>query len=74
MFTTTIYGKQIQAKTLKGLKCKASKIANRYHNTIDEMVVTISEKVQGFPNPATFKLTRINKKSPNNTIVYGQWK
>ena len=74
MLTAAIYGREIKAKTLKGLKCKASKIANNYCKPFDEMVVTIHERVQGFPNPATFKLTRINKKSPNNTIVYGQWK
>lgn len=74
MFTAAIYGREIKAKTLKGLKCKASKIANNYRKPIDEMVVTIRERVQGFPHPATFKLTRINKKCPNGTIAYGQWK
>lgn len=74
MFTAEIYGREIKAKTLKGLKCKASKIANNYWKSVDEMVVTIHERVQGFPRPVTFKLTRINKKCPNSTIVYGQWK
>lgn len=74
MFTAEIYGREIKAKTLKGLKCKASKIANNYRKPFDEMVVTISERVQGFPKPFKFKLTRINKKCPNNTITYGQWK
>ena len=67
MFTTTIYGKQIQAKTLKGLKCKASKIANQYCNSIDEMVVTGDGLIQALT------YIRINKKCPNNTITYGQW-
>lgn len=74
MYTATIYGKEIQAKTLKGLKCKASKIANEYCKPFDEMVVTINRRVQGFPYPPKFKLIRINRKCPNNTITYGQWK
>ena len=58
MFTAIIYGSEIKAKTLKGLKCKASKIANNYRKSVDEMVVTISEKVQGFPKPVTFNHIR----------------
>lgn len=69
MFTAEIYGREIKAKTLKGLKCKASKIANNYWKSVDEMQVTNDL----FPD-RIYKLTRINKKCPNNTIVYGQWK
>ena len=68
MFTAKIYGKEIKAKTLRGIKMLASKIANRYCNPIDEMQVTNDL----FPD-RIYKLTRINKKCPNNTITYGQW-
>lgn len=68
MFTATLYHRVVKAKTLRGLKMLASKIANRYCNPIDEMFVT----GEGFNQ--TYKYIRINKKCPNNTIVYGQWK
>jgi len=68
MFTAEIYGREIKAKTLKGLKCKASKIANNYWKPFDEMFVTGDDFLQ------TLRFIRINKKCPNNTIVYGQWK
>lgn len=69
MFTATLYHRVVKAKTLRGLKMLASKIANRYCNSVDEMQVTNDL----FPD-RVYKLTRINKKCPNNTIVYGQWK
>ena len=69
MFTATIYDRVIKAKTTHGLKMLASKIANQYHNTIDEMQVTHDL----FPGNI-YKFTRINKKCPNNKITYGQWK
>lgn len=68
MLTAVIYGKEIKAKTLKGLKCKASKIANNYRKPFDEMFVTGDDFFQAL------RFIRINKKCPNNTIVYGQWK
>lgn len=67
MFTAIIYGNEIKAKTLKGLKCKASKIANNYRKSVDEMVVTGDGLIQALT------YIRINKKCPNNTITYGQW-
>ena len=67
MFTATLYHKVVKAKTMRGLKMLASKIANQYCNSIDEMFVTSNE----FKH---IKYIRINKKCPNNTIVYGQWK
>lgn len=67
MFTARLYHREVKAKTLRGLKMLASKIANQYCNSIDEMFVT----GDGFNQ--TFKYTRINKKCPNNTITYGQW-
>ena len=67
MFTATVYHRVVKAKTLRGLKMLASKIANRYCNSIDEMFVT----GDGFNQ--TYKYIRINKKCPNNTITYGQW-
>ena len=68
MYTATVYHKVIKAKTLRGLKMLASKIANQYCNSIDEMFVTGDNLLQ------TLTYIRINKKCPNNTIVYGQWK
>lgn len=68
MFTATLYHRVVKAKTMRGVKMLASKIANQYHNAIDEMFLT----GDGFNE--TFKYIRINKKYPNNTIVYGQWK
>lgn len=69
MFTAIIYKHTITAKTLRGLKMLASKIANRCYNPIDEMQVTNDL----FPD-RIYKMVRINKKCPNNTITYGQWK
>ena len=68
MFTAIIYKQTITAKTMRGLKMLASKMANRYRNSIDEMFVT----GDGFNQ--TYKYIRINKKCPNGTIAYGQWK
>lgn len=67
MFKAKIYGKDIQAKTLKGLKCKASKIANNYRKPFDEMFVTGDDFLP------TLRFIRINKKCPNGTITYGKW-
>lgn len=71
MFTTKIYGKEIKANTLKGIKVQASRIANGYWKSIDEMEV-LHTKEDG--SVTRTKWTRINKKCPNNTITYGQWK
>jgi hypothetical protein len=71
MFSTTLHGKEIKAKTLQGLKAQASRIANGYCNSIDEMEV-LHTKEDG--SVTRTKWTRINKKCPNNTITYGQWK
>lgn len=62
-----VYGQTITANTLQGIKCKASKIANAHWKSFDEMEVTM-------PCGHTFKYTRINRKCPDNTITYGQWK
>lgn len=72
MFTAKIYGKEIKANTLKGIKVQASRIANAYWNSIDEMEVSHTDPKSG--EVTRTKWTRINKKCPNNTITYGQWK
>lgn len=69
MFYGEIYGKQIEANTLAGLKTKASRIANRLFNSYDKMIVTTDD---AGARPATF--WRFNRKYPNNTIEYGEWK
>lgn len=72
MFSTTLHGKEIKAKTLQGLKAQASRIANGYWKSIDEMEVIHTKSESG--EVIRTKLTRINKKCPNNTITYGQWR
>lgn len=72
MFSTTLHGKEIKAKTLQGLKAQASRIANGYCNSIDEMEVIHTNSESG--EVIRTKWIRINKKCPNNTITYGQWK
>lgn len=72
MFTAKIYGREIKANTLKGIKAKASRIANDYWKPIDEMEVIHTDS-EGREVTRT-KWVRINKKCPNNTITYGQWK
>lgn len=67
MFTAIVYGKKIKANTLRGLKMLASKRANAFWRTVDEIEVTTSRNT-------SFKLWRINRKCPNGTITYGQWK
>ena len=66
MFTGTLYGKMITAKTVPALKRMASKIANNYFHILDEMEVSDGE------NTCTFY--RVNRKYPNNTICRGDWK
>ena len=66
MFTAKIYGREIQAKTIQGIKCKATKIANQYCNPVDEMFVTRD-------GGQTLKWTRINRKYPTGVIYYGEW-
>lgn len=67
MITAKLYGKEIQANTIKGIKCKATNIANDYWKPYDEMEAT-------FESGRSVKYIRINKKCPNGTITYGQWK
>lgn len=69
-FFGLIYGRTIAANSLTQLKRLASRIANGYFNATDEMRVTVCEYGQN----TVFYLYRSNKKAPNNTIVYGQWK
>ena len=61
-----LYDKKITANTLRGLKMKASKIANNYFNPIDVMKVYFEKK--------EFNFIRRNKVYPNNTIEYGKWR
>lgn len=70
-FFGLIYGRTIAANSYAQLKRLASRIANGYFAVYDEMRVTVCEYGQ---NTSTFYLYRCNKKAPNNTIVFGQWK
>lgn len=66
MLNGKLYGETITAKTIRGLKRKASVIANRIYNPIDEMEATDGK--------TTVTLYRINEKFPNNTIFRGEWR
>lgn len=65
--TAQLYGKTISGKTITEIKRKASRIANSFYNAFDCMKVTD----QGIGLKCTFY--RYNRKSPNNTIVFGKW-
>lgn len=66
MLTGKLYGETITANTMIGLKRKASIVANRQYNPIDEMEATDGK--------TTVTLYRINEKFPNNTIFRGEWR
>ncbi len=53
--------------TVKGAKMLASKKLNNYYNVLDKFTYKIDNKKE-----IIFK--RINKKTPNNKIIYGSWR
>jgi hypothetical protein len=67
MMTAQLYGKTISGKTMTEIKRKASRIANDYWNMVDRMEVTDEQS----GNVLTFM--RINRKSPNNAMIFGKW-
>ena len=62
------YLETVEANKISTLKRKASLCCNHCYNSYDEMAVEDTEAGN------SFILARINKKSPNNTIVFGSWK
>lgn len=61
---------EVCAKSLPALKRAASRKCNNYFNVVDEMVLmSVKPDCQ-----VELKFTRINRKSPNNTIERGQWR
>lgn len=56
----------IESASMTGLKRCASKLCNSRYNVVDRMVVTLGT--------STVTFYRINEKSPDNTIVWGQWR
>lgn len=62
------YIETVEANTISTLKRKASLSCNHYYNSYDEMAVEDTEAGN------CFMLTRINKRSPNNIIVFGSWR
>lgn len=64
-FTATIYGETIQANTTADLKRKASIIANRRYNAVDEMAVSF--------DGMSVTLRRFNILTPWNTITRDKW-
>lgn len=73
-FYGTIYNRTITTNTLSDLKRKASRIANGYFSAVDKMDVVAYHDSRKYENLEKFTFLRINKKSPNNTIIYGQWR
>lgn len=61
------------ANSLSQLKRLASRYANNDYLPIDEMRVTVLD-VRRCENTDIFRLTRINKVCPNNTIKRGAWR
>ena len=66
MYYGKLYGQEIRANTLAGLKAKASKIANKFNHVIDRMEVRTDQS-------SIVIFRRFNKVYPNNTIEYGDW-
>lgn len=62
------YLETVEANTISTLKRKASLSCNHCYNFYDGMAVEDTETGN------RFMLARINKKSPNNTIVFGSWR
>jgi len=60
------------ANSLSQLKRLASRYANNDYLPIDEMRVTVHD-VRRCENTDIFRLARINKVCPNNTIKRGAW-
>lgn len=67
MMRATINGIEITGKTIAEIKRKASTIANRNNNAIDEMIVEFENLKEG-------KFMRFNRKFPDNSIIRGQWR
>lgn len=61
------YGHEFEASTMQAAKRSASRIANGHYKAVD--VLHVIEVESGIS--ATF--LRVNKVSPNNTIVRGIW-
>lgn len=61
------------ANSLSQLKRLASRYANNDYLPIDEMRVIVLD-VRRCENTDIFRLTRINKVCPNNTIKRGAWR
>lgn len=57
---------EITSPTLRGLKIKASQIANGYHKTIQYLFVYENEQFLG-------GFSRINSVCPNNQFTPGKW-
>lgn len=71
-FHGIIYDRVVFANTLPDLKRKASRIANGHFSAVDKMEVVIHDP-RRCENLGRFTLSRMNKKAPNNSIIYGQW-
>lgn len=70
MYTGTLYGKTVTARTQTELKRSASEIANKHFSAYDTMKVEYMQDGE----IRTFQLYRHNRECPNDTIRFGQWR
>lgn len=70
VYSGDVYLGKISSNTMKGLKRHASLLCNNYNKPIDTLIVYHAN----FVDIDEVKYTRINKLSPNNTVVRGIWK
>lgn len=70
IFKGIINGTPIESSSFLTLKAKASKVANKNFNAVDELLIT---HVDGTDYENPIRIVRINKKYPNNTIERGKW-
>lgn len=74
MFIGTLYNKTIKANNMTTLERLASRIANNYFNSIDEMIVDYEDLEGNIFEQGRMKYIRRNQKYPNGTIIRGKWK
>lgn len=70
VYSRDIFCGDVCANDLPTLKRKASRMCNGYFSAYDTMVL---HRINGEEN-GTVTFARINKLSPNNTVVRGQWR
>ena len=69
VYSRDIFVGCVCANNITTLKRKASILCNNYYSNIDTMIL---HKADG-KEIGELKFTRINKLSPNNEVVRGEW-